>query len=958
LGERRENFLRPSDPIPTHSPHGPEHRWIVDGRAGQSVTITVESYEFDAFLRVLDPQGRQIAWSDDSGWFFNGRVQVMLPATGRYTVIVSGTNADQSGTYWLSLVEGDQTVSRDESTVQAYYQRGLEWARRQENQRAISWMNLMMGKYCRERGRWAQAEEYCGKSLAAAKQADFFYGQWAVALERGTLLPARMRYGEAADELQRALELSKKLRAANQAEAAVFAQLGDLYHHILRDDLAGIHYRNATERAEQSKHPSLLARVYTSLFDYLGLRDKERAVEYAQQAYALRHGLDPVLQLATSHTLAIAYSLSGRSREGVELASTTRDQAHRLGCRNVEVSALTFMSMEYGRSQKIEDMIRSAREAVELTDPDDGDPSLRRIALQMLASGEMMRGNHEAALQLCLSALQATEDAWTRQPIEELRHALLSQSKAICTQIIMNLYALNRRHPSSEYARQAFDFAEQSRSRSLLNQLGAGPEHPGSSMAASLLDRDQHLQEKISALGRQLVLLRTESRPDRATLDGLEEQRARLVGERMQLQAEVRRLAANAYDAAQLSPLTAEQVQQEFLATHPNAAILFYQLGIQESFLIVLTRAEAHLFKLPDWTTISNTVTKWRAKIRGQMNLRGNQAQAARAYQDIAHQLYTMLIKPARRLIQGRDLIIIPDRAISHTALHELAFEGLVTSALEQVSNFDQLHYLVQDHAVTYTPSLSVLAEIERRPARGASDTEKKLLLVGDAVFNDRDPRVAQKQSAEQGPENELAMLDRSELRIGINRLLATRDEVLGIARLAEEYKWSPQVWLDFDASEHNLKAGDLSTYRLVHLATHATADPVVGDFSGIILSLGQTASGDDGLLTAAEVSRLKLKADLVVLSGCRTGGGQVARAEGIIGLSRAFLVAGAQRVCASLWSVEDGSTRELMTTLYLHLLTEKESVADALRQAKIKLLRRGREPFYWTPFILVGSSD
>jgi CHAT domain-containing protein len=624
-----------------------------------------------------------------------------------------------------------------------------------------------------------------------------------------------------------------------------------------------------------------------------------------------------------------------------------RQLAHHLRCREEEISILNRMSTEYFSLDRIEDMIRMAREAADLTSPDDEDTHPRRIALQLQADGEMKRGNYEAALPICLSALQTIETAWIRESVEEQQQVLLAQSKSICTQIIRNLNALNTRHPSSEYARQAFDFAERSRSRALLDQLAASTNGTRPVIDAAYLEQERDLLGQISAVGRQIALVRAGVNMDPAQLDQLEKDRSRLVGQRMQLEAKVRRYGAY---ATRLSPLTAEQVQNEFLPAHPNAAILFYQLGIQESFLIVLDRDSAHLFKLPNWKIIGEAVAEWRAQVREQLDIGKDTAPAATAYGRVAHQLYTMLVEPAARVVQGRDLIIVADRALYH-----LAFEGLVTSSPELAKNFNQLRYLVEDHAVTYAPSISVLAEIERRQERTRQD-EKRLLLAGDAVFNDRDPRATQNEMSQEPQEVEIARLDTTRLRSGLHRLPATRDEVLGIARLAQGYQWSPRVWLGFDASERNLKADDLASYSVLHFATHATADPVEGDFSGIILSLSKDPKSDDGLLTAAEVSRLHLKADLVVLSGCTTGGGQTTKAEGIVGLSRAFLVAGAQRVCASLWNVEDNSTRQLMTTLYQNLLAEGQPAPRALQQAKIQLLRDGAAPFFWAPFVLAGS--
>jgi CHAT domain-containing protein len=953
LGQRHPDTLHASDPIRAVTPRGPERRWAFEGRAGQSVIIAADSYEFNTSLLLFDPRGQQIAWSDDNGGFFNARMSARLPVNGRYTVIVCGANADHFGTYWLSLEEGaqvDQVRHWSEPEVLAYYQRGMAWAEGEKNQRAVSWLNVALGEYFRERRQWKRAEEHYGKSQAAAEASGFLYGQWAVALERGRLLARRMRFDQAIGELQRALALSQKLRAVDDAEALVHIQLGDLYLYMERADLAKVHYKKATQQAERSRLSSILVRLYTSLSGFVQQQDKEKAIEYAQKAYRLHEGADSALNVRATQTLAATYLflISDRSEEGFKLATEARNAAHRLGCVDDEVSILTMMSMGHYKSNNIEEMIRFAREAVELTSPDDEDPNPRRVALQTQAHGEFLRGIYEAALQLCLQALQTLEDAWERESVEELRQNFLAQSKTICTQIIMNLYALNARHPSGEYARQAFDYAERSRSRSLLDQLVGEQTETTSTVNPQLLYQDRHLLEKISTVGRQLVLFRAEGSINPVSVSHLLEQRAKLVAERIQLQTEIRRSTRNSYRAVQLSPLTAEQIQKGFLAAHPNSAILYYQLGIQEGFLIVLTRSQVFLFKLPDWSIIRKAVGEWWAQINQQLNVAQPTTQDLYDYAQVAYRLYNLLIKPAAHLIRGRDLIIAPS-----DALYDLAFEALVVKEPDSEATFKRPHYLVEDYAITYAPSVSVLAELENERERAKPG--KEILLVGDPVFNERDPRVAQ---TEQSRTNEPVMLamNQQRFRSGLNRLPATRQEVLAIAGLAKQFRLNPTIWLGFEANEENFKSSTVASPRFVHLATHAVADYQDGDFSALILSLNQDKAGNDGILTTDEIARLRLNADLVVLSGCETGMGQRTIAEGVVGLSRAFIIAGARRVCGSLWKVEDTSTQKLMSAFYEGLLVKKLGTPEALRRAKLTLLRGGAAPSQWGPFILVGS--
>jgi CHAT domain-containing protein len=183
-----------------------------------------------------------------------------------------------------------------------------------------------------------------------------------------------------------------------------------------------------------------------------------------------------------------------------------------------------------------------------------------------------------------------------------------------------------------------------------------------------------------------------------------------------------------------------------------------------------------------------------------------------------------------------------------------------------------------------------------------------------------------------------------------------TRAEVNGIAALFPPAE--RRVFLGAAASEQNVKAEPLGRYRYVHFAAHALVDEEHPARSGIVLS-SAAGSKEDGALQMGEVMRLKLNADLVALSACRTGLGRLLTGEGIIGLTRAFLYAGAESVTVSLWNVNDIATSTLMKAFYKNL---KQGLAkdDALRRAKLELIRgpqaAWRHPYYWAAFVLVGD--
>jgi CHAT domain-containing protein len=166
------------------------------------------------------------------------------------------------------------------------------------------------------------------------------------------------------------------------------------------------------------------------------------------------------------------------------------------------------------------------------------------------------------------------------------------------------------------------------------------------------------------------------------------------------------------------------------------------------------------------------------------------------------------------------------------------------------------------------------------------------------------------------------------------------------------------EVVLGADAMEATVKrlsdAGELAKYRLVHFACHGVLDAGPGLQPALVLAEAGGSGADDGLLMLDEVTRLRLNADLVVLSACRTGDGRQYAAEGVSGLARAFLYAGSRGVVCSLWQVGDAPTADLMAEFYAGLKAGTPA-AEALRAAQLKMIESGEPPLHWAPFVLIG---
>jgi CHAT domain-containing protein len=369
----------------------------------------------------------------------------------------------------------------------------------------------------------------------------------------------------------------------------------------------------------------------------------------------------------------------------------------------------------------------------------------------------------------------------------------------------------------------------------------------------------------------------------------------------------------------QLRSLSLDELQ----ASLPQGTALIQQfMGKEQALAFVVRRETAALLDLGESEPIRQAVG-FLLEAAG-----GHAAESVAG--GAAQELFERLIRPVQPHIRGAGrLVVVPD-----DVLHALPLEALTGA--------DDRPFLLE-LPVTYLPTLAFLR-------RGAVPRELEAmasLVVGAPALpgsGAADALGAEQRSAYERGGHDLGPLEHAGA------------EARSVARLVR--RQSSRVLTGDEATEADVKAEDLTRYRLLHFATHAIADEQVPLRSALALAPG---GGEDGFLEVREILDLDLNADLVVLSACSTGRGRLIRGEGIVGLSRAFLVAGARSLVVSLWNVDDRTTRLLMESFYRNL-RKGLAADDALRRAKLALRSRGggrfAHPYHWAPFVLVGDPD
>jgi CHAT domain-containing protein len=503
---------------------------------------------------------------------------------------------------------------------------------------------------------------------------------------------------------------------------------------------------------------------------------------------------------------------------------------------------------------------------------------------------------------------------------------------------------------------EALRYAERAKARALLDVVSSGSINVTKAMTPAEREQERSLDGKLFSLNSQIS--RETSRPhaDAARVAAIKAdlQKARLDREAFHTalyaahpELKVRR--------GQAQPIT----MQEAAALLPDAdsALLEYVVTEEKTYLFVLTPehrtggggpAEVGLrinessadsvVQHPAPRLMVYTIDiKSQALTERAEAFRQQLARRDLRFSSSAIALYDLLIKPARQQLQGKKfLLIVPD-----AALWQFPFQALQSA---------QNHYLLEDTAIAYAPSLTVLREMTRlRKRPSAQPGALTLLAVGNPSLGHQT----------------LERLKSSNRDEKLEPLPEAEREARALGRMyGSDHS---KVYVGGEAREDRIKS-EAAKFTVLHLATHGILDDASPMYSHLVLAQseapsGEANAGEDGLLEAWEMMNLDLQAELVVLSACETARGRVAEGEGVIGMSWALFVAGCPTAMVSQWKVDSASTTELMLAFHKELQNEVKSkgqfnAAQSLRKAAIGLLHGGEyvHPFYWAGFVVVGA--
>jgi CHAT domain-containing protein/Tfp pilus assembly protein PilF len=781
------------------------------------------------------------------------------------------------------------------------------------------------------------------------------------------------RYREGLRSYEEALAIAREI-GDRQSEGRMLGLVADLQAELAdyREAIAAfsdsvVIAREAGDRGSEAQQLASLGSVYTALGDY------DKALDHIGTALRLaREVNDRGLEQEFLMNQGVVYEKQGKLRKALEAYSESARVASGQGDRQSEATRLGYAANVHARLGNSAEALRHYQRGLAIateigTVPVEAEISNDAGAL-LLKLGDLSRslelherarsvgeatrnlpviwraeaglgaaferrGETEAALAHYRRAVESIEAVRGTIDVADQKASFFQDKVEPYRRVVNLLVRLDETEPGKGHAIEAFQYSERARARAFLDLMTEARMKVEAGIAPELLARQRELGQRMSDIQSQLIDAHTR-RASASELAGLEEELERADDDYSTLGREFRRRYPRYAEIQYPEPMRLPEVQETL---GEGSLLLEYLVGESGSFLFAIRKRDYKVARLPAAPQLRDDVRRLREAVS-----RPERAALA-SYVSAARRLYDELMLPAKALTEGAlEILVVPD-----DVLHYLPFELLLKSTGAALRPDPRgLPYLVRDHRIGYLPAAGLLPAIS---VEGREAPAKDLLALGDPSYDRSAPPAD--DSIEPAARGAFDGAEPWKLR----RLAHSREEVTRIAELYPEGR--TDLLLGEDATEANLTAnGRLSRYRIVHLAAHGLLNESRPQFSGVVVSLPSGPSPEDGLLQAYEIFNLELNAELVVLSACETGLGKEIHGEGIVGLTRAFLYAGASAVVVSLWKVADASTSELMVRFHQHL-NGGGSGSEALRRAQLDLVEKGAfaHPYYWAPFVLVG---
>lgn len=526
-----------------------------------------------------------------------------------------------------------------------------------------------------------------------------------------------------------------------------------------------------------------------------------------------------------------------------------------------------------------------------------------------------LQKNYSSAAQCVVKSVYACDSLINnvrRQILSETDKLQVSEySFEIYETALSAAYALYINDKQENIVYDAFNIIENSKSALLREAVASAAAARFAGIPESELLEEQKVSQTIYCLKQQIAESDQENRVALLKLQLIENEKLH-----KQIIAKFETEYPAYYNSKYSNPLFSVSNLQNFL--NSDCALINYFFGSKDLYYVCIEKNRINFYCKPAGINFERNIKNWHNAVVN------NNPESFAEYRNLSYEIYKTVF-PESLSDNIDNLIIIPDGFLG-----VIPFEALLTSQVSDY-NFKNYPYLINKYTISYNYSA-------QQAIYNASTFSKGTDWTGTApVFDSHNPMVFQGIKLSPIPES-LTEIE-SLVKLLNNKGIKTDELTLS------------------QATESAFKSLDFSKLKYIHIATHGTVNSQKPELSGLFFSIAPS-SDDDGMLYSGEIYNLKLDADLVILSACETGLGQIVKGEGVIGLQRALLYAGARNIVVSFWQVSDVSTSKLMIKFYdCFLKTDTQVYAKSLREAKLDLINNTQynHPYYWSSFVLIG---
>jgi CHAT domain-containing protein/tetratricopeptide (TPR) repeat protein len=778
-------------------------------------------------------------------------------------------------------------------------------------------------------------------------------------------------------ELQKALDLDKSARqffsdlGDSISEAVAVNGIAYIYDELGRERESLAVYAQALQIYRESGHTvyeTFILGQMGELQAALGETAKALA-NFHRKLQISRAVKDRRMEAYTLKDLGNLFYASGDLAKALEYYKDSLALGKGVNDKRGVIYALNSIGRVYykqGDTQKALDCYRSALELIH----EAPDRRAETVTLHHIAQVMCDQGRLEDARKILEQLLSLTESLRNSVVGRDMRVPYFASFREHYELYIDVLMQLHKQNPTRGLNALALATSERARARSLIETLAEAHIDIRLGVGAELLRHERRLQQLLNAKAERLARL-TSDKHNEQEQSLLRQEITDLTVQYQEVGAEIRAASPSYATLTQPLPLAVDEIQQHVLDA--DTLLLEYSLGDERSYVWAVSKTSITSFELDGRVVIEQAAKRFYELLTARnRRVAGETAsqrdarllQAAVDCQQAAERLSQLVVGPVATQLRARPLVIVADGTLQYvpfSALPEPNEDGLSARSLP----------LVTRHQIISLPSASTLAVLRDQVA-GQKVATKALAVLADPVFDADDIRV---KSALSARSKKLAGFATRDNRANLELLrsmdgVVTSEEAVRLGRLpfsAQEaqavIKFAPagarRIATGFAANRATAMDPELGRYGIIHFATHGLLDSQHPELSGIVLSLvDRHGRLQDGYLRLNEIYNLKLSADMVVLSACQTALGKEIRGEGLVGLTRGFMFAGAARVVASLWRVDDRASAELMKYFYRNMFELKMRPAAALREAQFEMMKqeRWKSPYYWAGFILQGE--